>query len=304
MKTRILILILSIVIANKAKTQCDINYEEILKENCEGEYLMHKQIDNRHDSTFSLVLSPDQRYALYILNANNKLPEFELIDPGKSNLSSMISFSGKKDKYKLYTLMVNKPGSLNFAFRFNTSEDACALSAIYYLGTDKYKPGFYETFEEFKANKPSVKFNYEIISNVKKYSNEELDYFQLEISRPEWKQIDKMYGFSDGQKFYINFQSLDVRGGTEYVELQDFGRYGYYAYIAYLITSTGNVTITTPYLEQKLVDMKTGQKTDLSVKSLRSLIADDKELSARFEAEKKKSKKLKDYLMEYCERNK
>jgi len=62
-----------------------------------------------------------------------------------------------------------------------------------------YKDGIYRTFEEFKHNKPSIEFNYNVIVKSRGYglSNlaDQVPFYKIMINKKEGKSIGKVFGF-------------------------------------------------------------------------------------------------------------
>jgi hypothetical protein len=307
MKKTINIIIMSLSTSIAVYLQCDVNVEDIMNQFCEGEYLTHQVIDNRNDSVFSVIMEKNRRYAIYILNPSNKLPDFTLIRSNQGHIKDYNYTTSKDQNYCVYSIITSTEDPVSFRYKFHIDDYACALLALYYQNIDKYKPGLYNTFESFKSENPSTDLPSGITSDVKKLGlgkgAQEITYYRLDISREDAKKYDKVFGFSDGQKFYINFLDRKVKPGTDFVELEPIGEYGYFEYISYMVVTSGTATTTTPYLEQSVMDLNTGETKLLRKNSLREIISADKELLEQFNNEKRKSKKLKDYLYKYEKRN-
>lgn len=67
--------------------------------------------------------------------------------------------------------------------------------------------GIYTDLNEFKNNKPSIPLNYNIkVSSetiVGNWGKEKINFYSLDISKHQSKELGAVYGFSDGASFYI-----------------------------------------------------------------------------------------------------
>ena len=195
-----------------------------------------------------------------------------------------------------------------------------------------FKEGIYMTFEEFKYNKPSIEFNYNVITKSHRYglSNEEgqVPFFNVMISKKEGKSIGKIFGFCDGKTVFINDNSPRLGPDVEFSRIEYFGKYCYFKYVKNHkvdkqksraernmdnpknIFISNNVkrimnastTVTEGRLIEKIINIESGEVISLSTKVLRQLIADDKELLDAFNKESQRSQKLMLYLIKYLDK--
>jgi len=74
---------------------------------------------------------------------------------------------------------------------------------------------------------------------------------------------------------------------SNFSEITYLGEYAYWRTLRYVSVGNSN----TPYLDEMLINVLTGEPFDLDKDSIREFIADDPELLAAYEQEKKKSVK-------------
>jgi len=195
-----------------------------------------------------------------------------------------------------------------------------------------FREGIYKTFEEFKHNRPSMEFNYNVITKSHRYglSNEEVQvpFYKIMINKKEGKSIGKIFGFCDGKTVYINDNSPRLGPDTEFSKIEYFGKYCYFKYVknrkvekqksraernmdnAKNIFISNNVkrimnastTVTEGRLVEKILNIESGEVISLSTKVLRELIANDKELLNEFNKESQRGKKLMQYLIRYLDK--
>ena len=195
-----------------------------------------------------------------------------------------------------------------------------------------FREGIYKTFEEFKHNKPSLQFNYNVITKSHRYvlSNDEgqVPFYKIMINKKKGKSIGKIFGFCDGKTVYINDNSPRLGPETEFSKIEYFGKYCYFKYVkirkvekqksrternmdnAKNIFISNNVkrimnastTVTEGRLVEKILNIESGEVMSLSTKVLRELVANDKELLEEFNKESHRSQKLMQYLIRYLDK--
>lgn len=83
--------------------------------------------------------------------------------------------------------------------------------------------GFYKDFKEFKNNNPSINIDYEIESKEvncgSSDSSESFDKFTVLVSSKNAVQVEKVWGFCDGERIYINIAHKDLRKKSKFAEL-------------------------------------------------------------------------------------
>ncbi|MGZ0016197.1 hypothetical protein [Yeosuana sp. AK3] len=194
-----------------------------------------------------------------------------------------------------------------------------------------YKEGIYKTFEEFKYNKPSIRFNYNIITENNGYdiSNNEnqVSFYKVLINKKEGKSIGTVFGFCDGKNVYINDGLPKLSPETEFYKIEYFGKFSYYQYVKKQktkklisraernIDNTRNIrisnnvrrmleastTVDEVSLVEKIINIHTGETIILNTKTLQKLISDNKKLLDEFNKEPQQNKKLKQFLIKYLE---
>ncbi len=95
-----------------------------------------------------------------------------------------------------------------------------------------YRDGIYRTFEEFKFNKPSIEFDYNVVIKTHNYSKfniaQQVAFYKIMISKKIGKSIGNVFGFSNGNNVYINDHSPKLSPKIEFSKIEYFGIYCYY----------------------------------------------------------------------------
>ena len=95
-----------------------------------------------------------------------------------------------------------------------------------------YRVGIYRTFEEFKFNKPSIAFNYNVVINIHSYSKfniaQQIALYKIMINKKIGKSIGNVFGFSNGKNVYINDRSPKLSPKTDFSKIEYFGIFCYY----------------------------------------------------------------------------
>jgi len=207
MKKAVNIFIIILVLQANALAQCGINYKKILDKYCEGEYLIHQELDNKSDASASLILEKDNRYAVYLLNPSHSIPSFKLEGYGKLPFKDFETKYNQEENYSTYIFTVNETGEYYFSLDFGTEEKACVLMAIYLQNDNLFNTGIYKNFKEFKENKPSIELNYQISTKMRGYgilnASGQIPFYRLNIEKEKGKTIGKVFGFCDGENIYI-----------------------------------------------------------------------------------------------------
>ncbi|MBZ4187410.1 hypothetical protein [Niabella beijingensis] len=191
-----------------------------------------------------------------------------------------------------------------------------------------YKPGLYRNFEEFRDNNPSLPLSYKVITDdisISLFNNRPQRLYGLEVGKKEGKKIGPVFGFCDGTAIYIwvrsykrgafsSFSSDIIGPKTRFTKLLLLDTLSYFEDIG-VVQSFGAPMMgangmayggqsRTLYQRGNLLDLRTGGMTELTKGILRELLQKDPELSAIFEKESGKRRKLGEYLMYYLERRK
>lgn len=173
--------------------------------------------------------------------------------------------------------------------------------------------GIYRSFNEFKNNKPSITLNYNIkVSSETIFGNwgkEKINFYSLDISKEQSKEIGAVYGFSDGTNFYITankdqqptselphkpaFYKLSVLAKYPYLEiLIDNGMKSSQNGGVFIATSTARINLAVLFFE-------TGIVKELTKSVLKEILVDKPELLEKFKKQENKNDFLKKYLIEY-----
>lgn len=295
MKTIIITFIILFTIPDNTFTQCGIDQKELREKYCMGSYLVHSVLYSSSPKV-EIALKEGNNYAIYLFNQIHPVLGFRLTD----SRNKVISLSSRHyENYSVYTLAPLVSDTYTFSVDFGTWKDGCVLWAIYLQNENYLKAGFYKNFEDLKFNNASGEFKYKITERSKKYSGNEIDYYSLVIDRKEAKSIGKIFGFSDGKNIYINEHVPSLRQGTDFVRAEFMYRYFYYEGVRQLIIPIGSYNIIVPKVDQKIMDMNTGEVSVLTNRNLREIIADNHRLLEEFINDPQRNKKLKDYLEEY-----
>ena len=160
---------------------------------------------------------------------------------------------------------------------------------------------FFRNLEETLNSEPDTVLNKTILKARKRRYG--IYYHRLDVDRKVGRAIGKVYGFTDGQEVYINPGTPKLRKGTDFYKVERIDRFLHYKVVERItFPVAGAAPAVIEFPAEKLLDTETGKSKTLTRGRLRKLIADDEELLAAFNQEKRKSKKLKLYLETYYER--
>ena len=164
----------------------------------------------------------------------------------------------------------------------------------YITNTSVYTKGIYQTFEEFKYNRPSIVANYT-------FHRKNLWLTDEQTGKKKKINKEEIWGFCDGSRIYVSW--------GKYNELLEMGRYCYFIekgtrIVFGLTASLLPLPIPIPYKEEVIVNFNTGRTSLLSKKLLKTILAeDDEELLNEYMNETQKGKKFFEYIMKYNDRN-
>jgi hypothetical protein len=182
----------------------------------------------------------------------------------------------------------------------------------------QYKKGIYETFENFRDNKPTKELNYAIIPKSKVigsiFSDKNFNVYRLDISAKQKDSVGSPYGICDGTNFYFNksistTSIFNVNPRTEFYKMENYGRYTTYKAIGSsssggfsmgaggMMMSNGGSSVNV--LIDYIINMETGYIVGLDKKVLKKILADDEELAGLFDQDKHKKTLMLDYLLWY-----
>ncbi|MBO9595182.1 MAG: hypothetical protein J7599_19920 [Niabella sp.] len=203
-----------------------------------------------------------------------------------------------------------------------------AVNAQYpILEQTSYKRGLYRSFEEFKNNNPSLPLTYQIFSEDTKpslFDKRVQRLYELEIRKKEGRKIGRVFGFCDGRYIYIwtpsykkdafpLFPEGPVGPNARFAKLLILDTLSYFEDLG-ATAPAGAPLVAGPYgtmygganpslyVRGNLLDLGTGNITELTKGRLKELLKNDPELSAVFEKESGKQRKLGEYLMYYTAR--
>jgi hypothetical protein len=160
--------------------------------------------------------------------------------------------------------------------------------------TKRYEKGIYKNFTEFKHNSPSVTEKFVFTGK------------NLWIPDQHGKNVKvkkkEVWGFSDGINVYIR--------RNKYSPLLLTGRYCYFIekgtriMFAYSVSPFAILPIPVPYRDKVILNFNTGTTYLLTKRLMKQILeTDDPELLKKFAAERRKGKKLEEYLILYNKRN-
>jgi hypothetical protein len=295
MKELILTCIIAFVCQSFSYTQCGINQKELRDKYCTGTYLVHSELDNSSPDV-KIALKKGNRYAIYLFNSNQRIKDFSMTDSRNKTVS--LESRVLKD-YSVYRLTPEVSDTYEFRVDFGTDKYACVLWTIYMHNENHLVPGFYRNLEELKYNNPSDKFNYAVTEQHRKYFGGEINTYKIDIDKLKAREIGKVFGFSDGKNLYLNEDSSSLRPSTEFARAEYHGKYYYFETVLQIPVSSGTTVILVPKIEQKIMDMNSGEIIILNNKNLKELISDNQLLLAEFENSSHKNRILKEFFIRY-----
>lgn len=186
--------------------------------------------------------------------------------------------------------------------------------------TTRMERGIYRTFEEFRYNKPSIRVDFSVVNKTRGYGflNATLhNAYKLVLTNPQsLHKKDTVWGFCDGKSVYVNSEERYHKNNV-YDRITYFGRYclfetvesggAYYPVVVPMAGGGGGMMVggsSNRVLAQVGINFNNGRVFGLSKKNIREILANDPEMLAEFEDEKKKGQKLEDYLIRYSEKHK
>jgi hypothetical protein len=302
-----IIIIFSLVLGFQAgaTAQCGINYKEILARYCEGEYLKHQELNNESGAAASLILEKDNRYAIYLLNPNFSVPSLKWEGVNDNSFKDYSTEFHPEENFSSHIFTATETGEYHFSLDFGDEKKACILMAIYLQNDEGLTRGIYKNFEELQNNKPTIAFNYQISSRFRKKGStgfEKIPFYRINIGRGQGRSIGRVFGFCDGKNIFINEDYPRLGPKTEFVQLENLGRYYYFETIRATTIFVGTVPVTTYDPVSKIMDAYTGEIIVLRIKTLEDIIVNDPDLLAEFQNDPKKGRKLKEYLIRYLDK--
>lgn len=174
------------------------------------------------------------------------------------------------------------------------------LKAIY---GNNLAVGFCLNFEELAANQPSRPYR----TYPEKRKSHEIDqigwgeFYRFKFSRDSAKQIDSIYGFSDGKHVYININAEFFKHHSRFVKAKIIGPFAYLRY-----SGPGGIDGYGNYIGDEMIreviDLRSGERKPLNKHFLRPLLAADPALSAEYERKIFKGTIGEAFLIRFYER--
>jgi len=302
MKNIVNTLLVFIAMQTITSAQCGINSSEILEKKCSGIYLQDQEVSNAIDTEIRLVLTKNNKYAIYLLNPSKTLPELQVLNSNTCELKEYRQKINNEKNFSVSTFTVSETSEYSFALDFKTDKKACVLLAIYLQNDNNLIPGIYKSFEEFKYNNPSFDFDNQMTIKERNYMKDKKIY-NLDIDRKKRRTIGKVFGFCDGKDVFINSNYPKLTANPEFVKMEYLLKYYFYEHVEYMPIIVGDVTTISVIPVQKILDLNTGNVKVFNKKTLRDIIADDQTLLEEFDAVAGKNKVLKEYLIKYVEKH-
>jgi hypothetical protein len=303
MKTIALITLVFIAMQPITNSQCGINYNEILKEKCSGVYLRHQDYSNNSGSDIKLVLTKDNKYAIYLLNPSKSLPKLRVSETNAYPLQNFQETVKLNENYSIYTFKADETSEYGFKLNFDSKEKECVLLAIYLRNDNNYKPGIFKSFEEFKYGNPSVALDCQVTSSKHNYGKGRLNYYRLDIGRKSRQALGKVFGFSDGKDVFIDFAYPKLNPNPQFVKMEYMFKYCYFEYVKNIPIYAGSVVTIAPTLVQVLLDINTGEVLVVNKQTIKEILANDQVLLEEFNKISGKDKVLKEYLVKYLQKH-
>lgn len=172
------------------------------------------------------------------------------------------------------------------------------LIPVFSIAQESYT---YRTLEDLLDNKPTDEipstFRYKRQRHQGRLKGKKISAYRFKGSRDYKLPKGKTFAvFMDGQLF-INPDRPRLRRSTDFFKVEWIGDYGYFVNIQEYPVWVNEVLMEETVLKEKLLDRSTGKIIDLNKKNLRAILQDRPELLKDFELERKKKRKLKEYLI-------
>jgi hypothetical protein len=172
--------------------------------------------------------------------------------------------------------------------------------------THQYKKGIYKTFQEFRANNPSITGTISVKNRTpaaQVYLLSAPDVLNLVDSTGKEQKVKKYWGYSDGASIYIKDNGLN--------KLEEIGYYCLYR--IHSITSvppnraTGGMVFENtppPTADKRVLNLVTGDAYDLTMFNMRKyILSQDTALLREFNEDKQNKNRLVYYIQKFNQRN-
>ncbi|PSL35517.1 hypothetical protein [Chitinophaga ginsengisoli] len=172
--------------------------------------------------------------------------------------------------------------------------------------THQYKQGIYKTFQEFRANNPSVTGTISVRNRTpaaQVYLLSAPNELNLVDSTGKEKKVKKYWGYSDGTSIYIKDNGLN--------KLEEIGYYCLYRFHSITSAATnrttgGMVFENTPpqTADKRVLNLVTGDVYDLTMFNMRKyILSQDTALLREFNEDKQNKNRLVYYIQKFNQRN-
>ncbi|HAA19206.1 MAG TPA: hypothetical protein DCR93_32665 [Cytophagales bacterium] len=168
--------------------------------------------------------------------------------------------------------------------------------------TGPMQPGYYRTYHEVLTNAPGIPWDTPALTPKKSrvVIGKHFPSVKLDLTRDQGRALGDFVGFSDGQHLYLRVSNEGKAWRDHFSQVQVAGPYLVHSAVLITYTASGNGTFTrwTSHIT-KALNLGDGRYTTVGKKELRALLADEPQLLAEFEAERRKGRKISEYLIRY-----
>ncbi len=163
----------------------------------------------------------------------------------------------------------------------------------------------YRTLEDLLSNKSSESipptFRYERQRHQGKLRGDKVAAYRFKGPKDHKLSREKTLAvYMDGFLF-INPGRPKLKQNADFFKVEWIGDYGYFVDIHEYPIWIDEVYMEDTIIKEKVLDRSTGRIMELSKKNLRLILQDNPPLLLEFEQERKKKKKLKEYLIRYIQ---
>ncbi len=272
----------------QTQAQCSIYAEELIKEQCEGEHLVHQELHSEGAESLKLLLNKGNQYVLYLLNANQDIKNYSLTCTNQA--IEKVAVLNKKKKVRKYFIKVEESKEYDFTIDFGTKKKACAMIAIYFQKNEASSFGLFNSLQDMNNENAIFKDIMLLERKTKK---------GLVYRFENKKESALCYGISNGVDKFIRTPD------NAFVKLEDLGKYYFYEIAdpdgEMVLAVTGRAALAAAVDDDAcyVLHKETGAIMQLNKTTIRSLIKDNPSLLKEFDAEKKKRSVLKEYMIRY-----
>jgi hypothetical protein len=184
---------------------------------------------------------------------------------------------------------------LLFAF----SLEAFSQQQVVY--TEKIKKGIYRTFEEFRANAPSITDSFDLVprDDVKRSFTLSSADNELKLIGPDGKKRNpegEVWGLYDGKQFFIHTFG--------YNSLYKLGKYSVFEVTSHDPgTTSGNTIVINRKIPDYILNFETGEVKQATKNNILEILSDDKELYDDFVKDGSRRDMVYIYMERYSKRH-